>query len=173
MPKYSVSEVLDIIKDLTVAEKLELQRSLPSVLAIATTEVAPTVPTPAQSQGMTGITISSSSGVELNQLEAQDSSVTYSKTKATIQGADLQTAMDVLQRLKQDIAASDALNVLEKQLAEIARQTLETELNKSKPDKNLIDHAVEALRKGLAGVEVLATPVTQVAELVARAWTGL
>jgi hypothetical protein len=174
MPKYSVCDVLDIIKSLTAEEKLELQQCLPKVLSVATTEISQAVSSPAQNQNMEGITISGSSAIELSQVEAdRGSSVTHSKTRAAIQGADLQAAMRLLERLKQEITASDALNTLEKQLAEISRQTLETELNKSKPDKNLIDQAVEALKKGLAGVEVLATPVTKVAELVAKAWAGV
>lgn len=41
MPKYSVSEVVEIIKYLTDSEKLELQQSLPSVLStVAATKAA-------------------------------------------------------------------------------------------------------------------------------------
>jgi hypothetical protein len=45
-------------------------------------------------------------------------------------------------------------------------------LQKPKPDQSFIDEVVEALKKGLAGVVTLATPVTEVAKLVAKAYVG-
>ncbi|MFZ4677282.1 MAG: hypothetical protein ACOYM4_16590, partial [Nodosilinea sp.] len=53
--------------------------------------------------------------------------------------------------------------------AKVPIATVAEELKKDKPDKDLIDQSVEALRKGLAGVETLAEPVMRVAALVAKA----
>ncbi|NJP12547.1 MAG: hypothetical protein HC866_26320 [Leptolyngbyaceae cyanobacterium RU_5_1] len=54
MPKFSVSKVLEIIKNLTLEEKLELQRSLPDVLSVAATAVSQAVPSPAQKERVRG-----------------------------------------------------------------------------------------------------------------------
>jgi hypothetical protein len=173
MPKYSVSEVLGIIKALTAEEKQELLQALPSVFD-RLESVLPGLPSLAQRQTMAGISISDSSSVELSQNQAdRGSGITQSKTQAMIQSADLQAALSVLAQLKQDIAASSVLNPIEKKTVEVPIQTIEAELKQPKPDKNLIDQAIEALKKGLAGVEVLAAPVIRLADLIAKAWMPL
>ncbi len=157
MPKYSVSEVLEIIKNLTASEKLELQQSLPSILGT----VAAAKAVESHSQNMEGIKIGDgNSDIGFNQIQAdQGSSINQNKTEATLQNADVQSALKFLSTLKQDIVASNSLNQIEKKALEVPLQTIEEELKQPKPDKNLVEQSIEALKKGLTGVAELADPV--------------
>ncbi|NEP86440.1 MAG: CHAT domain-containing protein [Okeania sp. SIO2C2] len=82
----------------------------------------------------------------------------------------IDTALAELGKLKQEISATNALSLIQKKQAEIPVEILETELKKPQPDKGLIDEAVEALKKGLEGVEKLAGPVMKVATILAKVW---
>jgi len=167
MPTYSVSDALEIIRTLTPEQKLELQRELPSVLAAVSEETA----TLAKSQSMSGVTVTGSSDVDLSQIQAeQGSHITQSKTQVALQNTDLQEALNVLEHLKQSIAASGTLNPLIKEVAEEKIHTIQKEVQKPQPDKSLVDQAITSLKKGFAGVEELAEPVMRVASLVAKAW---
>lgn len=169
MPKYSVSEVLEIIKSLTAEEKRKLQQHLPHVLD---TEAIPSGRD--QSQSMSGINISGSSGVDMSQIQADEaSSVIPSKTQAKIQNTDLQAVLGLLKKLKFEVTESRLLNLVEKKTVEVPIETLETELKKPKPDKSLINRSVEALKKGLASVEALADPVIRIADLIAKLGMGI
>jgi hypothetical protein len=172
MPKYSVGEVLEIIKNLTDEEKLELQQSLSSVLGSIATAAKPME---SHSQNIEGITIGSgNSGIDFNQLQAdRGSNVNQSKIQARLQNVDVQEALTLLSKLKQDIATSNALNPIEKKTLEVPLQTIEGELNKPKPDKNLVEQSIAALKKGLTGVVELAEPALKLAPLVAKVWAGI
>ncbi|MCC5601839.1 hypothetical protein LC653_14350 [Nostoc sp. CHAB 5784] len=172
MPKYSVSEVLEIIKNLTPSEKLELQQSLPSVLdPISTAAKA----AKSHSQNIAGINIGDgNSDIGFNQLQAdQGSSVNQNRTEAKVENADVQSALKLLLTLKEDIVASNSLNSIEKKTLEVPIKTIEEELKKPKPDKNLVEQSIEALKKGLTGVAELADPVLKLAPLVAKVWAGI
>lgn len=172
MPKYSVSDVLDIIKNLTAEEKLELQQSLPSVLG---TMGATAKTVESHSQNIEGINIGSgNSDIGFNQQQAdRGSSVNQSRTQATLENVDVQEALKLLSTLKQDIVATNALNPIEKKTLEVPLQTIEGELKKPKPDKSLVEQSIEALKKGLTGVAELAEPVLKLAPLVAKVWLGI
>lgn len=168
MPTYSVSDILEIIKTLTPEQKLELQRELPSVLAAVGKETI----IPAKNQTMSGITITDSRDIDLSQIQAeQGSSINQSKTQAILKNTDLQEAMSVLEKLKHAVVTNSNLNPLIKEVAEEKIQAIQKEVQKPQPDKSLVDQAIAALKKGLAGVEELAEPVMKVAGLVAKAWT--
>ncbi|MBC1193060.1 hypothetical protein PN434_06540 [Microcystis aeruginosa CS-558/01A06] len=166
MPTYSVSDILEIIKTLNPEQKLELQRELPSVLAAVGREAT----TPAKSQSMSGVTITGSSEIGLSQIQAEGSSINQSKTQATLENTDLKEALSVLEKLKQAVVTNSDLNPLLKEVAEEKIQAIQKEVQKPQPDKSLVDQAIAALKKGLAGVEELAEPVMKVAGLVAKAW---
>ncbi|MHC5914837.1 MAG: hypothetical protein ACYTXE_28470 [Nostoc sp.] len=172
MPKYSVSEVLDIIKNFTPEEKLELQQSLPSVLN--TVDTAPKT-AESHSQNIGGINIGSgNSDIAFTQQQAdRGSSVNQSRTQATLQNADAQEALTFLSKLKQDITVSNALNPIEKKTLEVPLQTIEGELKKPKPDKSLVEQSIEALKKSLTGVAELAEPMLKLAPLIAKVWVGI
>ncbi|MEH2358511.1 hypothetical protein [Nostoc sp.] len=172
MPKYSVSEVLEIIKNFTASEKLELQQSLPSVLDTISTGAKPAK---SHSQNIEGINIGDgNSDIGFNQLQAdRGSSVNQNRTEATLQNADVQEALKLLSTLKQDIVASNSLNPIEKKTLEVPLQTIEEELKKPKPDKTLVEQGIGALKKGLTGVADLAEPVLKLAPLVAKMWAGI
>lgn len=171
MPKYSVSEVLEIIKNLTDSEKLELQHSLPSILGT----VAATKPAKSLSQNIEGIKIGDgNSNLGFNQIQAdKGSSINQNRTEATLQNTDVQSALKLLSTLKQDIFTSNSLNPIEKKTLEVPIQTIEEELKKPKPDKNLVEQSIEALKKGLTGVVELADPVLKLAPLLAKVWVGI
>lgn len=166
MPTYSVSDILEIIKTLTPEQKLELQRELPSVLAAVSKETT----TPAKNQSMSGVTITDSSDIGLSQIQAERSSINQSETQATLENTDLKEALSVLENLKQAVATHGDLNPLIKEVVEEKIQTIEKEVQKPQPDKSLVDQAIVALKKGLAGVAELAEPVMKVSGLVAKAW---
>jgi hypothetical protein len=172
MAKYSVSEVLDIIKNLTAEEKLELQQSLPTVLGTMDTGVKTG---DSHSQNIGGINIgNSNSDIAFNQQQAdRGSSANQSRTQARLENFDAQEALALLSKLQQDITASNALNPIEKKTLEVPLQTIEGELNKPKPDKSLVEQSIAALKKGLSGVAELAEPVLKLAPLVAKVWAGI
>ena len=170
MPKYRVAEVLDIIKDLTAEEKLELQKQLPTVLnaVVASND---TRAMEDSSQQIQGVTITGSSNVNLSQKRAdRGASISPPRTSVQVQNANLQEALDLLEKLKDNINSSNALNPIEKKTAEVPLQVVEEELKKPKPDKGLVDQAIETLKKGLTGIKELAEPVAEVAKIVAKAW---
>ncbi|AFY35990.1 hypothetical protein [Calothrix sp. PCC 7507] len=171
MPKYNVNEVLEIIQNLTVEEKLELQNSLAKILSNPST----TGVVESHSQNIEGITIGSgNSDIAFNQLQAdRGSSISQNRTQARIENANIQEALNLLSKLKQDIAGSNSLNLIEKKTLEVPLQTIEGELNKPKPDKNLVEQALEALKKGLTGAAEIAEPVLKIAPLLAKVWVGL
>ncbi|MDJ1168198.1 hypothetical protein PMG71_02000 [Roseofilum sp. BLCC_M154] len=128
---------------------------------------------PPVSQSIGSMT-SSGSGNKVAVTQAgRDAKIDQSTTQASVENSDLQAALEAIANLKQGISVSEVLNLVEKKQVEVTVQMLEEELHKPKPDKSIIDQTVEALKKGLAGVATLAGPVTQVAELVAKAWATL
>lgn len=166
MPKYSVDDVLDIIKNLTPDEKSRLQAQLPSILATA---AAPATPQKVQTQSFGNLSMGSSNAFAANQADGNINS-SQNNTQALVESASLTEALNVLQGLKQEVNRSDALNRLEKTTVEGTIKVVEEELKQPKPDKSLVDQAIESLKKGLEGVQILAEPVMQVAALVAKAW---
>lgn len=169
MPKYSVREVLDIIKALTTEERLELQQSLISILSTTATD-AKTVNS--RSQNMHGINIGNgNAGILLNQGDGNN--FNQNSTLATLNNTEMQEALRLLSKLKQDIAASNELNLIEKKTLEVPIQTIEEELNKPNPDKSSVNEALEFLKKSLIGMAELAKPVLEIAPLVAKFWGGI
>ena len=171
MPKYSVSEVLDIIKALTAEEILELQQSLSSVLSMIATDAKAV---DSHSQNIEGITIGNgNAGIEFNQTKS-DRVSNITQTQATLNNvAELREVLAFLSKLKQDIAASNNLNVIEKKTLEVPIQTIEEELKKPNPDKNSVKESLEFLKKSLIGVAELAKPVLEIAPLIAKFWGGI
>ncbi|MEA5497787.1 CHAT domain-containing protein [Limnoraphis robusta Tam1] len=100
-----------------------------------------------------------------------DVNIDQSQNTQTLgQNPELEAALNELKKLKQEIASTNALNSIQKKQAEFPVEMIETELKKPQPDKSLIDEAVEALKKGLEGVETLAEPVMKVAAILAKVW---
>ncbi|PSR17547.1 hypothetical protein C8255_11950 [filamentous cyanobacterium CCP3] len=166
MPKYTVDDVLEIVGSLSVEEKLALKSRLNTVLDTA----APAASTTQQSRSMTvgGNFQVGGSGVTVDM--SQQQTVGNSTLGSNHGDADTtQALLQAIAALQQQIVNSPSLNPIEKATAKVPITTLATELEKETPDKDLIDQSVEALRKGLAGVETLAEPVMRVAGLVAKA----
>ena len=166
MPKYTVDDVLEIIGSLSTEEKTILKARLSTVLEATT----PADSVTQQSRAMTvgGNFQVSGSGVAVDMSQQQ----TVGNTTAGTTHGDTGTTQALLQALavlQQQVLRSGGLNSIEKATAKVPIETMAAELEKEKPDKDLIDQSVEALRKGLAGVETLAEPVMRVAGLVAKA----
>ncbi len=170
MPKYTLAEVLDIIKGLTAEEKLELQNQLPSVLdAAAASTAAQAVED--SSQNIQGANITGSSNVEISQTRAdRGASIPQPRTSVQTQNADLQEALRLLKKLKQDINNSNALNPIEKKQLEVPLQVVEEEIEKPQPNKSIVEQAIKTLKKGLEGILDLAVPVMKLADLITKAW---
>lgn len=166
MPKYTVNDVLEIIGSLSAEEKASLKAQLNAVLDAT----PPGASTTQQSRSMTvgGNFQVSGSGVTVDMSQQQ----TAGHASPGSQPSDTDTTQALLQalsELQQQVLRAGSLNPIEKATAKVPIETMATELKKEKPDKDLIDQSVEALRKGLAGVETLAEPVMRVAGLVAKA----
>jgi hypothetical protein len=172
MATYSVSEVLEIIKNLAPEEKVELKSHLPSLLdSIVSSATPQTLRT--QSQSIGNVSINGNSNAFGANLVGGDATITQTSTQATVQNTTLQEVLSLLAKLKQDIAHSNRLNPIEKATIEVSIKMAEAELQKSQPDKSLVDQAIAAFRKGIAGIEELAEPVMRVSSLIAKAWAVL
>lgn len=167
MPKYSVQDVLEIIQTFTPDEKKQLQNQLPNVMDMTTVVVTPQK---SQDQSFGNISMGSGNAFGANQAGG-DINSSQNNTQASVKNASLKEALGILQKLKQDVNQSDALNKLEKTTIEGTIKVVEEEITKPQPDKSLFDQAIEGLKKGL-GVISLVEPVMKVADLVAQAWAG-
>ncbi len=165
MPRYTVDDVLDIIGSLSPEEKVILRRQLNTVLE-------PAVPTGSAPQQIRTMSVGGN-------FQVGGSGVTVDMSQQQTVGSPLdppqdkviatQALLQALAALQQQMLSSEQLNPVEKATAKVPIATLAAELEKAKPDRDLIDQAVDALRRGLAGVETLAEPVMRVAGLVAKA----
>ncbi|GGA30834.1 hypothetical protein [Okeania sp. KiyG1] len=103
-----------------------------------------------QSQSFGNITFSGK-GNNFNPINSVSGDVNINQSRTEIIGqnteSELASALAALTELKQEIAATNSLNSIQKQQAEIPVKMIETELQKSQPNKSLIDEAVEALKK--------------------------
>lgn len=168
MPKYTVEEVLEIIQGLSTEEQEMLKARL-NQTADGSSVAVPTQQMRTMSVGGNFQVGGRGVAVDMSQQQTVGSQVTPSE-KSSVTSAELGQAIAALH---QQILHTAALNPVEKATAEIPLKTVATELAKEQPDKNLIDQAIAALQKGLAGVETLAEPVKRVAALVAKAWIVL
>jgi hypothetical protein len=125
-----------------------------------------------QSQSLGNITISGSNNPFNNIQSGGNVTLNQSMSQADSGNTDLQAALEALMKLKQEVSTTDALSTFAKKDTESKINMLQEELQKSEPDKSFIDEVVEALRRGLERVVTLATPVTQVAALIAKAYVG-
>ncbi|MBW4491355.1 MAG: CHAT domain-containing protein [Trichocoleus desertorum ATA4-8-CV12] len=128
---------------------------------------------PSQYQSFGTVTISGKNSPFNAIQSAGDVTLSQNLSQGNRGNTDLQVALEALMKLKQEIVATDALGRLAKKEAESRVEMVQEELQKPKPDKSFIDEVVEALKKGLDGVVTLATPVTQVAALIEKAYAGL
>jgi len=132
----------------------------------------PPVPSP-QSQAIGNIRISGSNNPFNNIQSRGNVTLSQSMSPAGSGNIHLQAALEALMRLKQEVSTTDGLSTFAKKDTESKIDMLQEELQKPKPEKSFIDEVVEVLKKGLEGVVTLATPVTEVAKLVAKAYGGL
>ncbi len=167
MPKYSVDEVISIIQSLTIEEKQTLQAQLPALLSA---EASPAAARTQQTQSFGNITMGNSNTFGVNQVTAEGS-VDHSQHSITSANgqSNVQEILNQLQQLKQGVNDAENLNKIEKKNMKATLEVVEEELTKPEPDKDLIDQAINALSKGLEGIEKLAAPTMRVAKLVATA----
>jgi hypothetical protein len=172
MPVYSVNDVLDIIKNFNSEQKIELQQELTKVL---TTTNPKNLPTAENIQSISGVNITGSSDIALNQIKAEGASSVsiQNKSQAIFKNECSQDILNALRELDQAISSSKSVNPLIGEITKEKIKEIQKESQKKSPDKNLIDHAVTTLKKGLTGIQELALPVQKVAELVANAWAIL
>lgn len=156
-----------------------LNRALPTDQAAKPPEVPEREPIveapvrPSQSQTIGTISISGSHN-PFNVVQA-GGNVNLNQTSDQSSGgnADLEAALDLLAKLRQEVAATADLSTFAKKDTESKIGMLQEELQKPEPDKGFVNEVVEALQQGLSGVLTLAEPVTKVAALLAKAWVGL
>jgi folylpolyglutamate synthase/dihydropteroate synthase len=165
MPKYSLQDVLDIIQTLTPDEKSQLQDRLPHIISATITDATPQR---SQSQSFGNINMGKGNTFTANQAGEEVNS-SQSNIQASVQNDSLQQALDILQKLREDVSQSDVLNKLQKTTINGTIKVVEEEISKPQPDKSLLDQAIEALKKGVEIIS-LAEPVMKVAGLVAGAW---
>jgi CHAT domain len=141
--------------------------------AIRSVEIVEPSPKPPQSQLFGNVTISGSNN-PFNAIQAAGN-VSLSQRNTQSRGAnlDLEAALAILLKLRQDVLATDALSSFVKKDTESKISMLQEELQKPEPDKSFVNEVVDALKQALSGVLALAGPVTQVATLLAKARVGL
>lgn len=165
MPKYTVSEVLGIIGNLTPEEKSQLREQLPSVLDSPS---ASATSGQHMANELSGITVGEN--FNFQPMQNQDGNITASPTfTKVIHNADMQKAFDALISLKQNIEQSD-INPLIKDSAREKVEKLEEALKQEKPNEGFVKQTVATLKQGLEGVQTLAGPTLAVAKLIANAW---
>lgn len=180
MPRYTVDEVLAIIKTLTPEEKRQLKLQLPTVLelvegvdAIATSPGITQQQTRSMSVGGDFKVSGSGVTVDLSQEQQAFGGQSMPQTASISQEVQIQELLSELEHLKVAIAHNPSLNPIQKDTAAIPLKVMEQELQKTKPDKTLVEQAIATLQKGLEGVQTLAEPTMKVAALVAKAWAIL
>ncbi|MEG3878548.1 hypothetical protein QT972_14300 [Microcoleus sp. herbarium7] len=167
MPKYSVDEVLSILRDLTPEEKSQLKAQLHTVLD------APSPSTASGGQQMTNTVSGTTFGdgnnafnfqPGLNQGGNYTASTTFNQTLT-----HKQEILSALEKLQEAISNSE-IDSLRKAGAEAQVEQLKEELKKPEPDKGLVAQTIATLKQGLEGVQTLAGPTIAVAKLIANAW---
>lgn len=166
MPKYTVQDILDIIKDFTTEEKTALQNQLPAVLHSVD---IPAIKLPTarnqQAQSFGNVTLSGGNTFDANQIAAEGP-VTLARGNNQVVKPEIQEALSLLQTLKQGIANTEKLNVLEKKNAEATISVVEEELAKPKPDKSLLAQATNALGICCKNVAEFAEPALSIATII-------
>lgn len=125
-----------------------------------------------QSQSIGNITISGSN----NPFAAIQSggNVTLSQKISQPAGGnaldDLEAALKLLGKLKQDVRTTETLSTFVRKDTESKISMLQEALQQPKHDHSFVNEVLEALTQALSGVLTLADQVTQVATLVAKAW---
>jgi hypothetical protein len=167
MPKYSVEEVIDIIKTLTPEEKIALQAELPSVLSATESPQSSDKAKNQQSQSFGNINLGNGSAFDVNQIAAEGSvNLARATTQSQAVKREIEEALDLLQSIKQEVGNSDRLDKLEQKNVESAIALMTEELQKSKPDKKLLAQCGQFLQTCLSGIERLAGPTLQVIEIL-------
>lgn len=169
MPKYTIEDVLDIIKTFTTEEKKTLQNHLSAILEYID---LPGIKLPTarnqQSQSFGNVTLSSGNTFDANQIAAEGSvNLAHSTNKDKFVKPEVQEALYLLQTLKQGIANTEKLNILEKKNAEATISVVEEELAKPKPDKSLLSQAGKALEVCCKSVAEFAEPALSIANIIA------
>ncbi len=170
MPKYTVEDVLEIIQNFTIEERAKLKAQLPNLLG--NISVAPQhLNTQSLSQAFGDVVASGTSSVSIEQVASgNDTVLSNSEAQVTATSSTLAEALDLLKKLKADVTVNQNLGRLEKKNIEGAIEIAEEELKTGKPDQNLVDEAIEMIKRGLKGVQDLAVPVTNIADMIARLW---
>jgi hypothetical protein len=153
--------------DLASTQPESRQETIPSV------EITEPLQQSSQSQSIGNVTISGSNNPFNTIQSAGNVSLSQSDTHSRDSNPDLEAALAILLKLKQEVSETDVLSSFLKKDTESKISMLQEELQKPKPDKNFVNEVVDALKQGLSGVLTLAGPMTQVANLLTKAWGGL
>ena len=169
MPKYTVEDILEIVKTFTPEEKTALQNQLPALLNSLD---LPTIKLPTaknqQAQSFGNVTLGSGNTFDANQISAEGSvNLARSTNKGEFVKKEIQEAFNLLQTLKQEVANTEKLNKLEKKNVEATISVVEEELAKPKPDKNLLTQAGNALGVCCKNVAEFAEPALAIANIIA------
>lgn len=169
MFKLTVEQILSCIADLSPEEKQHLQEQLPAVLGAAMTSTQPN-----SGQAMTNSLGSVSFGAGSSTFNFQPvmaggdatSTVAVGQPASDVNGELLQA----LEALKRAIQTSQQIDPLTQAGATAEVDKLSAAVQSPEADPSLIEKTVTALKRGLQGVQDLATPTLAVASLVARVW---
>jgi hypothetical protein len=126
-----------------------------------------------QSQSIGNVTISGSNNPFNAIQSAGNISLSQSNTESIGSNSDLEVVLAILLKLKQEVSETDVLSSFAKKDTQSKISMLQEELQKPKPDKNFVNEVIDALKQGLSGALTLVEPMTQVVNLLAKAWGGL
>lgn len=176
--------VLDLSGSTESATPILLNRNEaenPFAIATPIPETQPVKPDPPlkpqnqQSQSIGNITISGSNNPFAVIQSGGDVTLSQKISQTTGGNAldDLEAALKLLGKLKQDIAATESLSTFVRKDTESKICMLQESLQQPKPDHGFVNEVLDALKQALSGVLTFAEPVTQVATLVAKALVSL
>ncbi|QYO68005.1 CHAT domain-containing protein [Leptolyngbya sp. 7M] len=123
-------------------------------------QMAEPQPRAQQSQSIGNVTISGNHN-PFNVIQA-GSHVSLDQSSGSSGNRDLQAALDLLIKLKQEIAITDILSTFAKRDNEAKITMLQNELQKPNPDQGFVNEVVDALKQGLGQVSSLVSLVTQI-----------
>jgi membrane protein involved in colicin uptake len=169
---FNKVQALSEALDLTTQEKQELLQKITVLLQGSVSTSSPFSSGQQMSNTLGNVQFGSGQAAfNFKPMQNQGGNITESSdsTQTHTLSTEKKEALTELDALKQQIAQSNE-NPLVKEAAENKVSTLETELAKPQPDKNLIQKTIETLNQGLEGVKTLSAPTLAVAKLIANAW---
>lgn len=177
MPKYTVKEVVDIIKGLSNEEKSELKAQLPEALEETDENGQKSNEGQSVSQSFGDVQVdmggeSSNFGISNVQNQAGDESetaVATGQSEATASKEEsLEEALEIIQMLKREVGESEEIDESDKREAQGNLERVEAEIQKPEPNREQVESTLDRLKQKLEKVGSFASPIINLSSLIAK-----